>query len=180
MTEWTVTNVSPIGDGDIPGYRIEATNNPSAGGQSAGDRLVKAFDGDGPEPEGPLLVVEIEAFAMLDYSYGAQKLTVTTNGEVTNAALRTIPVSGLVRHAMVWLEERGLIGVPDVQVPDSVKVAWTRGRKDEAGPVIAKVYRNAIARNLPPTETVAKQFDVSRSTAARMVRYARENGYLTV
>lgn len=173
-------SVSPTGDTALPGYRISATTRPEPL-ESRADQLLRHIRSETPlaTSQDNHLDVYVTVFPGSRNAYVATEIHVSAS-EVTTVVLRTIPVTRIVRNGMDWLENEGWPGVPVVDVPDSAKVAWSRGRKDEAAPVVAKVYINALARNMPPAETIADKFEVSRSTAGRMVRYAREGGYLTI
>jgi hypothetical protein len=43
---------------------------------------------------------------------------------------------------------------------------------------VAERYREALERGDPPTQSVARELNVARSTAARWVTKARERGFL--
>lgn len=54
---------------------------------------------------------------------------------------------------------------------------WPNGSNLEKLLMMVRVsYNRAVQRNLPPTKHVASAFDVSRSTASRMIAKAREEG----
>jgi transposase-like protein len=53
-----------------------------------------------------------------------------------------------------------------------------RGLPDRFFQAIASEYRRHLAAGDPPTVTIAKEFDVGRSTAASWIAGARKRGYL--
>ena len=61
--------------------------------------------------------------------------------------------------------------------PTELRKHWPRGEKlPQLLQAVAKVYNHALARENPPTMSVANEFDVSRATASRMIAKAREDG----
>ena len=53
-----------------------------------------------------------------------------------------------------------------------------RERDHERLKEVASFYRAALARREPPTKTVARELSVAESTAAKLVRAARDKGLL--
>jgi hypothetical protein len=115
---------------------------------------------------------------------------------VLNASVvRELPVGGLADQArpfhhmpelMAWAahaEQRRRAGLP-ADPPPVAGPTDTRGRRGRPplGPdhlrAVADVYRDAVARRLPPTKAVEERWGRPRSTVNWWIRRARQQGYL--
>lgn len=135
------------------------------------------------------------------YTARARELGTGTLGEdestISGELLRTIPVARLVREAVTAAMNK-VRELPDGRV---VPLITDQGDRDEfyasfAGGMrqprrgsplsddhlrrVADLYRAALERGDPPTQTIADEFPVplARSTAAKWVMKARERGFL--
>jgi hypothetical protein len=110
-----------------------------------------------------------------------------TGGEdVTNHALRQIPVARIMQQAVEQIvvqgewsrskDQRELFadwgpgGLPDLTL--------SRGPDQRNLETVAAVYRLAYVVNIPPTEFVRQRLGLPKSTAGRWVRLARDAGLL--
>ena len=60
---------------------------------------------------------------------------------------------------------------------ETLREEWPNGSNLEKLLMMVRIsYNRAVQRNLPPTKHVASAFNVSRSTASRMIAKAREEG----
>ena len=120
------------------------------------------------------------------------------SGPVTRELLRKIPITKLLATAMKTPLVYFKIGEPPpgggakIEPPTSVERAkfyesYAQGARrprrgspltDDNLDKVAKLYRSAVERGDPPTQTVADQMQVARSTAARWVSAARSRGLL--
>jgi hypothetical protein len=144
------------------------------------------------------LLLDIE----VDSSGAARCLGLQVRGRdgeaITAESLRAIPVARLTRQAVAGaarrytpLEEVGepvfrLVSTP----PEAAAAFYERyvkeGRRPRRGsPItddnlreVARIYREAVKRDDPPTKTVGDTMHTARSTAARWVTAARERGFL--
>lgn len=109
---------------------------------------------------------------------------------ISSALLRTVPLGTVLdRERKTMLEfAREVIRSgddKDRQLAVEEHVRWAEGRggrpvdlvKDRLREV-ARVYQAAYEQRQPPTLTVAEQFHLSRSAAAKQVSRAREAGFL--
>lgn len=113
--------------------------------------------------------------------------------EITSEELRRIPVARLLRWGL-WLaaleqdpDLRGSENVTDLA--SSIESALVEGRSyfsmnDDHLRVVAEIYRAAAtatpdAMSPAPVKALAEHFEISRSTATRWVRLARERGFLS-
>ena len=105
-------------------------------------------------------------------------------GGVTSTTLRSLPLDHIVRATMTWVAEQSpdLIegSIPgwfrlEADGPDVLR----RGSVDERVAQAAQIYRAATAAgSKAPTEAVATSMHVSRATASRYIRGARDIGML--
>ncbi len=124
---------------------------------------------------------------------------VASPGEaITSESLRRVPVARLLRQATAGaarqfepLEPGGepvfqLVPSAPREVADFYRRYVTDTRRPRRGvPVsddhlkqVAELYRAALDRGDPPTQTVADAMHAARSTAARWIAKARERGFL--
>lgn len=111
--------------------------------------------------------------------YEARELTVRgrDGAEVTGKELRNVPVASILRA--------GLEGaLADLRAPlFSAGLAPEQLRDagiDHMCRWVARRYRLALLVGDAPTQAIAKEIDVTRSTAGRWVTRARDRGLLTV
>jgi hypothetical protein len=121
---------------------------------------------------------------------------------VTRATLKDVPISTLLRDSVAVAgrvrfhkAEPGNVLSPDgsveheygseelaTAIQSSLLQAYDARQgvrlTDELLQGVADVYREAHANGQPPTQAVARQGMVSRSTAGRYVQRARERGFL--
>lgn len=108
---------------------------------------------------------------------------------VTSETLRRIPVARILRDTLQDVAFRvtetgpGEYRLEPVHEQEDVEATFAAARKRE--PLTenrlekaALIYRDAEARGDPPTKAVAEAMHVSRSTAARLVREARNRKLL--
>lgn len=138
------------------------------------------------------LVIDVEAGRL-----ECEELTLRRiqGGEpITGSALRSVPVGLYVRRALqapgVLLHQTGTsersttYSLPDPHaLADAVTEQASRRSAEEALPLVAQVYREALASPDPgisrrPTATVAARLHYHRGHAARLVTQARKAGLL--
>lgn len=124
------------------------------------------------------VTIDAEWFAE-EARYRAVRIEVNGNGrEVTGSLLRGLPVQLAFRFAarVLAMTEDGLTTEPPAWVTDRA----TRAEHEESEVLlwVARTYSIARAIQDPPLESVAATFDVSQSTATRMVARARSRGLL--
>jgi hypothetical protein len=111
---------------------------------------------------------------------------------VTGEELRKLRVAGFLRHTARYAAYRheaqpdGSVKFTPVGEDEDVDTIYSQLRK--RGPrrerdyerlkEVASIYRAALARREPPTKTVARELSVAESTAAKLVRAARDKGLL--
>jgi hypothetical protein len=114
-----------------------------------------------------------------------RKLVIETlPGEtITGDLLRAIPVTAILRAVLPHDDSRLPPGAMRAG-PYGLLSDDAQRRMREAGPVtetlemVAMIYRTAYAVGDPPTKQVELAFEVSRPTAERWVRHARQRGFL--
>lgn len=74
-------------------------------------------------------------------------------------------------------EERIAVRMAGLEVITSTE-AYRDGGRSRSAVEVADVYRRAFVRNQAPTKAVMDEWNVSRSTASRMVKRARAAGFL--
>jgi hypothetical protein len=147
--------------------------------------------GDGPS-------VEVELDVAVD-GYGRAhcaevRVRALALGEpVTREVLRNIPLRRLLHDAVAGLSMKVTETLPDgAQVIEPLTASEREalderfGRRPRRGsPItdaslraVADRYREAVERGDPPTQSVARELNVARSTAARWVTKARERDFL--
>ncbi len=120
-------------------------------------------------------------------------LTARDDDGVTGEAMRSLPVARLLKAAFVdasfKLDERGVGHLLSTPLKDREafygRVAKDARQPRQGSPIteddlrqVAELYRAALGRGDPPTQTVANSLQVARSTAARWVARARERNLL--
>jgi hypothetical protein len=120
------------------------------------------------------------------------EIRVLDDGEITGDTLRRIPMKRLV-DILVTLAAFKVTGPATMQtgMPTAERAEFydryvSNARRPRRGsPItddhlgqVAEIYRAALKRGDPPTQTIAKQMHAARSTAARWVALARERGHL--
>lgn len=104
----------------------------------------------------------------------------TPRGDIDGQMLRSISIPATKDAILAWIHER--LPIERRDAPNSVdwvkwRDQWPNGEKrDMLLSLVAAVYNRAIDGEQPPTQHVAKRFQVSRATAGRMVAAAREAG----
>jgi hypothetical protein len=98
---------------------------------------------------------------------------------VTTEGLREIPVGGLLRAAVElnvqYVDQTGVAGKT---------TSWLEVQRRDSKPtdleleIVAGAYRAAYAAGAPPTKAVMDKLGVTRSTAGRRIRMARDRGLL--
>lgn len=100
--------------------------------------------------------------------------------DVNTTVLRSIPLQSLTEMALTEMAKRDWPGLrPMMEINDEVRGLWPKD-KDRAAVFAAALYKAALLRALPPVEEVQKQFQVSRSTATRIIAHARKTGQLLI
>jgi hypothetical protein len=112
---------------------------------------------------------------------------------VTREVLRNVPLRRLIREAVNGASMKITETLPDgAQVIEPLTPAEREalderfGRRPRRGsPItddnlrgVAERYSEALKRGDPPTQSVARELNVARSTASRWVAKARERGFL--
>lgn len=101
---------------------------------------------------------------------------------VTTELMRKLPVVGLTRmvaHEYVVHREKSSKGTTKISPYNwNAAAAAAEGPTDKTLQAVAVAYKFAYACWWPPTQYVATQFELPRSTAAKWVTMARQAGYL--
>lgn len=118
------------------------------------------------------------------------------SGHVTAATLRAVAIDKLMRLAVAEAMQEGDLQADGAFEPqerttsagrDAFYERYRRGARrprrgspltDENLQQVAELYRAAVKRGDPPTETVSEQLHIARSTAGRWVAAARKRGLL--
>lgn len=96
---------------------------------------------------------------------------------VTNEALRRLPIGEVTRAAVVAALSKYSSRTPiPLAGKGNARLSLLEG--DARLEKVALIYRWATLLGHPPKETVAKDFEVSTATAGRLVRQARDAGFL--
>jgi hypothetical protein len=145
-----------------------------------------------PEGQGKLICVVTIEYGIVNDRLEAQTLTVRMNSTpVTTSIVRALPIGAWmaedrrleVRSAGWEQFSRGLTSKDRAKLRRRIRAATharagrpkiTRDLLQE----VADVYRRAHERGDPPTQAVADHFPTPRSTAAKWVQRAREEGFL--
>lgn len=92
--------------------------------------------------------------------------------EITVEVYRRIPVMQLVRKAL-----EVILGEPNLA---TTNVGAQRGASlsEDVLAEVARIYKETVARNLPPIPAIAEAFNISKSTSAKRVMLARKFGFL--
>lgn len=102
---------------------------------------------------------------------------------VTGEAVRSIPMAGIIRHA-VWQMLMRTSTTPEGahaasplgwEIPPDLAAG---GPTDDALRLVARVYKISQALGQPPTQSVQKDLGLPRSTAGRWISLARKRGLL--
>lgn len=115
-----------------------------------------------------------------------------TGANVTSELLRSIPV-GTLSLAGVFVA-RGIGITPITQkeqqsitlhsdmdkLGQEILAKWPRKKDGDTAKNIATMYEHAVMNGLPPTQFITDELDVAKSTAGRMVAFARKVGALTI
>jgi hypothetical protein len=138
-------------------------------------------------------VVELEV-AVVDGRPQCRELRVSAREggpPVTSEEIRRLPIAGFLRHTAQYAAYRhellpnGSVKFTPIADQDIDAVYGQlrrrgprRGRDHERLKEVAGIYQAALARRDPPTQTVANVMSVAQSTAAKLVRAARNEGLL--
>lgn len=139
---------------------------------------VAAFD-----DEGRKAVATIEAGAG---GYVCTEVTVAGNGStITGDTLRKVPVAAMVREASQLVAFRQAPDEPAQFAdwdswPQRVMEEWPNGDLEDVARWTAGTYAMAAYRGIGPTRAVREAAGVSQTTAGRLIRSARDLGFLTV
>ena len=96
--------------------------------------------------------------------------------EVTGEMLRSIPVATILRGGVRSAIRSAMLLSGDIP-PENIR---KKGPTEEALRWVARIYRWALLEGDAPTQAVAYELDIPRSTAGRWVTRARDRGLLTV
>jgi hypothetical protein len=124
------------------------------------------------DPEWPYtVVVEVD---LTSYSPNIRSVSYEAigDGAIHVASLRVAPIAEIVSQC---LTDEFADGIED---DERLGIPWSALSDDDRLRTGAFLYRMAVLRMMPPTESVAKAMDASRSTAARLIARARDHGYL--
>jgi hypothetical protein len=150
------------------------------------------YTADFYESDAPTVTLTV---AVGEHGFECRGIELKSNQDITAATLRAIPLAHLVRDASTHALQSGYIdddGTPkfptnpfDVSQEKRAAVGKRarrpRGHRltDDELRQVAQTYREALkARDRAPTDHVAKEHAVSRTTASRWIRLARDAGYL--
>jgi hypothetical protein len=137
-------------------------------GVLAPERIIATARGHGPDYD-----LEVEIGLERDrYIVTSLKLHARKGGAVTSEGVTHVPVKQILRFIVGEVLAHPLVSGWATRHPASL------GPTDEALQRVAAVYRMAHLMGLPPTESVAQDLDLPRSTAGRWVSMARQRGFL--
>jgi hypothetical protein len=149
-----------------------------------GYRMPRAFEALVHKADLPLCQLSIE----LDPASGwaCRRIVLADERELKTGDLRVMKLRELVKEATELVGVRPAETDPaDFDPADFVRALEGAGRPepgkrlpDEWLQRVAEVYREALSRDLPATDTVWQAFDISRSTAGRWIVEARRRGFL--
>lgn len=142
----------------------------------AGVVVPERFDAwtEGPESD-PYDVSMTVALKGARFVCKSLTVTMRDSGEpVTGEGLRLVPVGRLMREAVWTVLEEARGPDPFTVGPEDA----ADGPTDAAIRKVATVYQVAYALGEAPTARVAEVFSLTRATAGRWIRTARDRGYL--
>lgn len=141
----------------------------------------------------PYQGTEVQVEVEIEYDrerrrYVCRKFSARTAGEITGDMLRMVPMSTYIKSSVLIGEPVDgalLSGVRELPNPDG-REPWGLSTPEDIADAptrralqwVAHWYKYAFALNIPPTETVAEQMKLPRSTAGRWITKAREHNYL--
>lgn len=146
--------------------------------------------------ESPGLEVEL-GVAVDDYGHAVcgelQVAAAALSEPITGEVLRTIPIRQLIHEAVAAAASKITETLPDgdqvlgpLTPADRESLDKGLGRRPRRGsPIteatlrdVASRYKAAVEAGKPPTQAVARELNIARSTAARWVAAARKRGFL--
>jgi len=103
---------------------------------------------------------------------------------VTAVSLRGIRLGELIRAAVAAAYQRIIPGGGPITwepITDAAAAGYARPRTLPADreQAIASVYNRAIAANQHPLQAVMRELHIARATASRLIRAAKDHGYIT-
>lgn len=97
-------------------------------------------------------------------------------GNMSTSAMRQIPFAEVERRATEAIEG-DKPRVADVLAQD-IEYAGLVGPRDSTLKLVGAVYQDEVQRGGNPVQEIAKAFNISRSSATRWVRRARDQGFI--
>lgn len=156
---------------------VEVTEYPKGGAPRRGAAIIK-HDASGTPLTVWLRLVQERAGAKRVKPWEVRDISVsrTDDGPVTSVLLRKVPVAELAAQAVAaFSAERPKITVARL---DELRDAGARGLSDETLRLVALVYEDVLSQNGNPVQEVVEAFGISRSTATRWIRRARDREYI--
>lgn len=128
-----------------------------------------------PQRQAKVVSTAVELVSEADNERGipAGRLRSIPYGELT------LKVLGRLNHPAVRARGLGNIGQPQHEYDyRELRQQWPNGDVERVSKAVADSYTAAITSGQPPKPTIAERFEVSTSTASRMIAKARELGFL--
>lgn len=142
-----------------------------------------SFDQD-EEPEGSGVVLELEGSSdpfdpdqLMWHIVSVLIATEVPGWAVTPTMLRQIRLGELATQAVQLITPHSIRFV-DRYEPEITLAGRIGGKEEKTFQLVGGVYEDELRRGGKPVQTIAEAFGVSRGTATRWVRKARDLGYI--
>lgn len=156
---------------------VEVLEDPRGGAPRRGSVRI------GVKADGLPLIIDLHAVQERDGTTGVQPWEVRglyiqrkDGGPLSSTIIRRVPVAELLSVAInAWGDEsRNRLAAAALEMRE----AGRQGPTDMTLHLVADVYSSELMRRGNPVQAVADAFEISRSTATRWVRRARDAGHL--
>lgn len=170
--------------GSLGGMRAQLLEAPDLELERPRAKVWFAFDED-EEPEGSNVIVELEGSeepfdpgVLMWHVVSVTIATAVPGWTVTPTMLRQIRLGELATQAMQLITPHAIRFV-DRYEPEITLAGRIGGKEERTFELVGGVYEDELRRGGKPVQTIAEAFGVSRGTATRWVRKARDLGYIS-
>ena len=170
--------------GSLGGMRAQLIEPPDLEQERPRAKVWFSFDQD-EEPEGSNVIVELEGSeepfdpgVLMWHVVSVMIATAVPGWAVTPTMLRQIRLGELATQAVQLIQPQTIRFV-DRYEPEITLAGRIGGKEERTFELVGGVYEDELRRGGKPVQTVAEAFGVSRGTATRWVRKARDLGYIS-